>query len=87
MGGFHQLLVLQKVIFKRHACIGYKKWFLDSNIIAGGSVDKAVEGRHYYRFMRVHKEPFDAIVQLRVEDITVNYSVMESKLMTAFLDE
>ena len=36
MGGFHQLLVLQKIIYKRHACIGYKKWFVDSKIIASG---------------------------------------------------
>ena len=67
MGAFHQLLVLQTMIYKRHGCVGYKKWFVDAKIIASGSADKAVEGRHYYRFMRVHKEAFDAIVQSRTE--------------------
>ena len=43
MGGFHQLLVLMKIIYKRHGCIGYKKWFIDSKTIASGSADKAVE--------------------------------------------
>ena len=86
MGGFHQLLVLQKIIYKRHACIGYKKWFVDSKIIASGSVDKTVEGRHYCRFMRVHKEAFDAIVQARIESITNSYSGINSALPNAVID-
>ena len=48
MGGFHQLLVLQKVMYKWHGCIAYKKWFKDAHVIASGSIDKAIEGRHYY---------------------------------------
>ena len=86
MGGFHQLLVLQKIIYRRHACIGYKKWFVDSKIMTSGSVDKTVEGRHYYRFMRVHKEAFDAIVQARIESITNSYSGINSALLNAVID-
>ena len=85
MSGFRQLLVLQNIIYKRHACIGYKKWFVDSKI-ASGSVDKTVERRHYYRFMRVHKEAFDAIVQARIESITNSYSGINSALLNAVID-
>jgi len=48
MGGFHQVMVMQKIIHKRHSCMDYKKWFEDSKIIAAGSIDKAIEGRQYY---------------------------------------
>ena len=82
MGGFHQLLVLQKIIYKRHGCMGYKKWFTDAKIIAAGSIDKAIEGRNYYRCMRIHKEGFDAIVQNRVESLTNSYARMNLNLKT-----
>ena len=36
LGGFHQLRVLQKIIFKRHGVIGYKDWFVDAGTIAEG---------------------------------------------------
>ena len=37
MGGFHQLRVFQKILFKRHSVIGYGDWFWDSGVIADGS--------------------------------------------------
>ena len=51
MGGFHQLRVRQKQIYKRYACLDFKSWFIDSWVIAKGSVDQAIERRHYYRSM------------------------------------
>ena len=51
MGGFHQLMVMQKIIYKRHGCMGYKQWFSDAEIIAAGSLEIAIEGRQYYRCM------------------------------------
>ena len=63
MGGFHQLRVMQRLIYKRHHCRGFKDWCVDSGVIAGGSADAAFEGIHYFRSMRIHKECFDALVQ------------------------
>ena len=68
MGGFHQLRVKQKIIHKRHSIKGYQTWCTDAGTIAGGSSDAAIEGRHYYRSMRIHKEMFCALVQVRVEE-------------------
>ena len=70
MGGFHQLRVMQRLLYKRYACRGLKDWFTDAGVIASGSVDQALEGRHYFRSMRLHKECFDALVQFRIEDLT-----------------
>ena len=39
MGGFHQLRVRQKQIFKQYECLDFKSRFIDSGVIAKGSVD------------------------------------------------
>ena len=36
-------------------------------MIAKGSADQAIEGRHYYRSMRIIKENFNALVQYSFE--------------------
>ena len=85
MGGFHQLHVRQKLLFKPHSCRGYKQWCVDSGIIASGSADQAFEGRHYYRSMRVHKECFDALVQFKVGEITAGHSNTEPELLSSLV--
>ena len=67
MCGFHQLRVRQRQIYKRYACLGFKSWFIDSEVIAKGSADQAIEGRHYYRSMRMLKESLNALVQYSFE--------------------
>ena len=62
MDGFHQLRVRQKQIYKRYVCLDFKILFKDSRVIAKGSVDQAIEGRHYYRSMKTLKESFNALV-------------------------
>ena len=86
MGGFHQLRVFQKLLFKRHYCRGYKQWCVDAGVIAPGPADQAFEGRHYYRSMRIHKECFDSLMQLRVESITKNHREMNNELLSAIID-
>ena len=81
MGGFHQLRVRQRLIYKRRSCMGYKDWFIDSGTISAGSADQAFQGKHYYRCMRVLKEAFDALVQFHAEDITKNYKAMDEELL------
>ena len=72
LGGFHQVSVIQKILYKRHQCMGYEDWFVDSEIIAPGSGDQSFEGRHYFRSMRLHKEVFAAIVQTKAESLAIN---------------
>ena len=62
-----------------------KDWIVDTGIIAQGSADQGFEGIHYYQFMRLHKEAFEAIIQSNVEPITENFEnigvVASSKLI------
>ena len=48
MGGFHQLLCFQKILYKRYACFGLDKWISGSGTTKTASAaEKAVQGRHY----------------------------------------
>ena len=73
MGGFHILLVNLKIIFKRYSLIGLKDWWVKSKVIAEGSVDKALEGRHYSRGIRIHKQSIEAILRFKIRMIEENY--------------
>ena len=81
MGGFHQLRVMQKILYKRYNFRQLQQICVEAEVIAKGSSDQAFEGRHYYRCLRVHKESFDALVQLRVENLTDNHRSTPSDLI------
>ena len=85
MGGFHQLTVRQKTIFKRHNIMGYHKWLTDAGVVAARYADAAVEGRHYYRNMRINKELFCVLVQHKVETLTSKYQEMDFELKNQFI--
>eukprot|EP00795_Rhopilema_esculentum_P014823 gene14823-5939_t len=62
---------------------GLKDWFTDAGVIASGSVDQALEGRHYFHSMQLLKECFDALGQFRIEDLTGTYSNTDVELLSA----
>ena len=67
MGGFHQLRVKQRLIYKRFNCIVIKERCVDVEIIAPGSAAQAMEGHHYHRCIHLHKKCFDTLVKFRFE--------------------
>ena len=81
MGGFHQLRVFQKILYKRYAVIGYPAWYSDAGVIAEGSAENAFKGGHYYRSMHIHKEGFDALSQIRISELTDQYSLLDDELI------
>ena len=48
LGGFHQLRAIPKILYKRCQFMGYKDWFVDSEIIAPGSAEQVFEEWHYF---------------------------------------
>ena len=80
MGGFHQLRNFQSLLGKRHGVFGYQEWYSDAGVIAEGSVTNAFQGKHYYRSMRLHKEGFDALSQMRIEKLTDTYINLDPQL-------
>ena len=73
LGGFHTLLVNLKILRKKYGFLGLKEWWIDSEAVQPGSADKADEGRHYFRSIRLHKQSFEALVRFRIDkEIDVN---------------
>ena len=73
MGSFHILLVNLKVLYKKYALLGLRDWWVKSKIIADGSVDKALEGRHYSRGTRLHKQAFEALLRFKCNTIEKDF--------------
>ena len=87
MGGFHQLMNLQKIMYKRYACLGLDKWINTAKITKSmSSAEKAIHGKHYNTTTRVYKEIFDAILELRVEDVTSNFVNIDGDLLDALVN-
>ena len=80
MGGFHEFRVMQRLFYKRHYNKGFRNWCVDANATAEGSADQAFECRRYFRFIRIHKELFDALIQYRFESIEQNNSGISKDL-------
>ena len=55
IGGFDELHVRQKSFYERHFLRGYQKRVINRRTIAPNSSDTAVEGRHYYRNIKINK--------------------------------
>ena len=58
-----------------------KQLCIGADVIAQGSADQEFEGCHYYRSLCLHRECFDALVQLRIESITNNYNEIDATLL------
>ena len=65
-GGFHRLLVKLKFLHKKFGVLGLKEWWIDSEAIQPGSANKADEGRHYFRSVRIQKQSFEALIRYRI---------------------
>ena len=68
MRGFRLLMTLLAVIGSRFADVALRNVAVQSEIIAEGSVDSVLNGKHYNRAVRLHKIICEAIAQLLVED-------------------
>ena len=75
MGGFHMLLVNLKILCNKYGLLGLRGWWVKSKIIADGSVDKALEGRHYSRGMRLRKQTFETLVRFKCKSLEKDFQL------------
>ena len=67
IGGFHTLLVYLKILHKKYGCTGIQEWWVGSRAIQLGSVAQAIEGRHYYRGIKLHKQSFNSLMRCKID--------------------
>ena len=81
MGRFHQLLCLQKVIYKRYACLGLETWITGARTTTPVSAaEKTVQGLHYNTATPADKEILDAVLHMQNENIENNYNRIDEFL-------
>ena len=64
MGVFHTICTLLGIIGKRFADAGLKDIFIESGVLAEGSIAAVIEGRKYNRSIRTHKLMYEALIRL-----------------------
>lgn len=69
LGGFHTIMVKLKIMYKKYGALGLRDWWVDAGAIAEGSSAQAIEGRHYFRAIRLHKQSFEALLRLQIRNI------------------
>lgn len=65
MGSFHVITTFLAVIGKRYADAGLVDILIESGVIAYGSMNGVLEGRHYNRAIRAHKIVLEALFRLK----------------------
>ena len=75
LGGFHTLLVKLKILHQKYGLLGMKVSWVDSNVVAVDSADKATEGKHYCRSTWLHKQSSEALVRSRIMKILENLTL------------
>ena len=68
-GGFHTIMVKLKIMYKKYGALGFRDWWVDAGAIAEGSSVQAMEGRHYFRAIRLHKQSFEALLRYRIRNM------------------
>ena len=61
MGIFHTLCTLLSIIGKRFQDAGLRDLIIESGVIAQGSVEKVLLGKHYNRAVRLYKLMYQAM--------------------------
>ncbi|CAB4007601.1 Hypothetical predicted protein [Paramuricea clavata] len=68
MGGFHLLMTLLAIIGNRFGDAGLRDVAVHSEMIAEGSIDSVLNGKHYNRGIRLHNIMYEAMTKLLLEN-------------------
>ena len=80
-GQFSSIACFSESSFQTLQLFSLQDWLVDFGTITTESVNQALEGRHYCRSIRLHKEGFHALVQRNVEDITNKFKLLHPNLL------
>ena len=72
MGAFHTLCNALSILGKRFRDAGLKDICVEAGIVAEGSVNGVLVGKHYNRAVRVHKYIYEALMRLAWEEFMLS---------------
>ena len=86
LGVFHMLMLFLGIIGKRYKDAGLDV-LVQSEVIAEGSVDKALSGKMYNRSVRCHKIVYEALYRLFLKSMEDNVESIEEKVTIDKMEE
>ena len=66
MGGFYLLMMLLGIIGHHFGDAGLAKLAVESDDVAGGSIEKILSGKNYNRAIRMHKILYETLIRLLI---------------------
>lgn len=90
MGTFHTICNALAILGKRFGDAGLKDICIEAGIVAEGSINGVLDGKHYNRAVRIHKYIYEALMRLAWAELTpwVEENVPErSEMIKTFLDQ
>ena len=90
MGGFQLFMMLLGIIGNRFGDAGLIELAVESDVVAGGSIEKVLTGKNYNRAVRMHKIFYDALMRFLINAFESSVSedqkvILDSK--TAAVEE
>ena len=90
LGEFHTCMHFLGVIGKRFGSAGLFDILVESGVVAHGSVNAVLDGKHYNRAVRAHKVVFETVERLRfgayLESLTEKHRTRIRRLMSGATD-
>ena len=88
MGTFHTICNVLSILGKRFWDAGLKDICIEAGIVAEGSINGVLDGKHYNRAARVHKYIYEALMTLAWEEFLWAEDNQEaSTTIEAFVDK
>ena len=89
MGTFHTICNALSILGKRFWDAGLKDICIEAGIVAEGSINGVLDGKHYNRAVRVHKYIYEALMRLAWEEFLLwaEDNQEASTTIEAFVDE
>ena len=92
LGGFHTKMSYLSAIGVRFKAAGLSDIFVESGLVASGSINGVMSGHHFNRSVRAHKITSEALQRLRwqyfldnaTEDVAITASAMITRLKEAY---
>ena len=81
LGMFHMLMMYLGIIGKRFKDAGMRDVLIQSEVISGGSVDRALSGKMYNRAVRCNKLFYEALHRLLLQKMEESVNSIEEQLV------
>ena len=81
MGGFHLLMMLLGIIRHCFGDAGLAELAVESDFVAGGSIEKVLSGKNYNTAIRMHKILYEALMRLLINAFEFSLSEDQRNLV------